>query len=174
MGFQMLLRTSLSKIFFIFVATFLSMTATASAQTGDSLKRHGDWQLNCHDKLCQIFSTLSQSKTGEDLLSASVLLDHKRNIVTIILRAPKRTALPPGLRFWVSKTSSAVIPFQYCDDEGCYATLQLEDGMRAEMTRVDRAVVEFIPYGSNKRTALPLSLNGFEKALGALRESLGK
>ena len=167
----MLLRTHLSKISSS-AAAFLFMAAAASAQTGDTLQRHGDWQLDCRAELCQIFSTLSRSNTNEVILSASVLLDRESDTVTVILRAPKRTALPPGLRFWVSETSSAVVPYQYCDDEGCYAILQLEDGMRAEMASVDRAVVEFIPYGSKERTALPLSLDGFDEALGALRDSL--
>lgn len=169
----MFLRTSLNKLSSS-AAAFLFMAAAASAQTGDNLERHGDWQLDCRAELCQIFSTLSRSNTDEVLLSTSVLLDSEEDTVTLILRAPKRTALPPGLRFWVSKTSSAVVPFQYCDDEGCYAILQLEDAMRAEMASVDRAVVEFIPYGSKERMALPLSLDGFDKALGALRNRLGK
>ncbi len=168
----MLLRTNLSKIS-SFAAALLFMVADASAQTGDTLERHGDWQLACSADLCQIFSTLSRSNTDEVLLSASAVLDHESDTVTVILRAPKSTALPPGLRFWISETSSAVVPYQYCDDEGCYAILQLEDGMRAEMTSLDRAVVEFISYGSNERTALPLSLDGFDEALSALRDSLG-
>ena len=166
----MFYNTGFNTIFFR-AAVFL-FVIFALNQTGNAQERHGDWQLACEEKLCQIFSTLSRSATGEVLLSASVVIDREADIITLIIRAPKRTALPPGLRFWLSEASSAVVPFQYCDDEGCYAIFQPGNEMLAEMAGVDRAVIEYIQYGTNERTALPLSLDGFDDAMIALRAAL--
>jgi invasion protein IalB len=135
--------------------------------------QHGEWQLVCKPpppgakaEIC----ALVQSVTAEDRgnVGLTVYLQKFSN-GTRVLRvfAPVGVLLPPGLGLKIDNADVGNAPFLRCHTFACYAQVVMDDTLLAKLKGGKQAL--FIIYQTEEAgIGIPISLNGFDKALAAL------
>ncbi len=135
--------------------------------------QHGEWQLVCKPpppgakaEVC----ALVQSVTAEDRgnVGLTVYLQKFSN-GTRVLRvfAPVGVLLPPGLGLKIDNVDVGNAPFLRCHTFACYAQVVMDDALVAKLKAGKQAL--FIIYQTEEAgIGIPISLNGFDKAIAAL------
>lgn len=149
------------------------MTFTALAQ-GAVKATHGDWQVRCE--------TPAGSKTEQCAIVQSVAAEDKpsMNLLVIVLRtadaksrllrvvAPLGVLLPSGLGLKIDSTDVGRAGFVRCLGSGCVAEVVMDDTLIANLKKGQNAT--FIVFETPEAgTGIPVSLNGFGKALDSLK-----
>lgn len=146
----------------------------AAAQEGGTVKaQHGDWQVVCKpppagakNEVC----ALVQSVTAEDRNNVGLTVYFQKfSNGTRVLRifAPLGVLLPPGLGLKIDNKDVGNAPFLRCHSFACYAQVVVEDPLINQLKSGKQAV--FIIFQTEEAgIGIPISLNGFEKAMAAL------
>lgn len=135
--------------------------------------QHGDWQVVCKppppgakNEVC----ALVQSVTAEDRNNVGLTVYFQKfSNGTRVLRvfAPLGVLLPPGLGLKIDNKDVGNAPFLRCHTFACYAQVVLEDPLINQLKTGKQAV--FIIFQTEEAgIGIPISLNGFEKAIAAL------
>lgn len=147
--------------------------APANPDGGVVRAQHGEWQLVCKPpppgakaEVC----ALVQSVTAEDRgnVGLTVYLQKFSN-GTRVLRvfAPVGVLLPPGLGLKIDNADVGNAPFLRCHTFACYAQVVMDDALVAKLKAGKQAL--FIIYQTEEAgIGIPISLNGFDKAIAAL------
>jgi invasion protein IalB len=133
----------------------------------------GDWQLVCKppppgakNEVC----ALVQSVTAEDRNNVGLTVYFQKfSNGTRVLRifAPLGVLLPPGLGLKIDNKDVGNAPFLRCHSFACYAQVVVEDPLVNQLKTGKQAV--FIIFQTEEAgIGIPISLNGFDKALAAL------
>lgn len=135
--------------------------------------QHGDWQVVCKppppgakNEVC----ALVQSVTAEDRNNVGLTVYFQKfSNGTRVLRvfAPLGVLLPPGLGLKIDNKDVGNAPFLRCHTFACYAQVVVEDPLVNQLKTGKQAI--FIIFQTEEAgIGIPISLNGFEKALAAL------
>ena len=135
--------------------------------------QHGDWQVVCKapppgSKLG--VCALVQSVTAEDRPNVGLTVYFQKfESGTKVLRifAPVGVLLPPGLGLKIDNQDVGNAPYLRCQPFACYAQVVVEDKLIEQLKNGKTAT--FIIFQSEEAgIGIPISLKGFDKALGAL------
>ncbi|MBT8448439.1 MAG: invasion associated locus B family protein [Gammaproteobacteria bacterium] len=152
----------------LFIILLISVSAGAALHNGQKYK---DWVSRCetasNSQVCYIEQNLV---TGTDnkqrLLGVQIGYYQKTAIGNFIL--PLGVLLKHGVKIVVDGFEfSQPVPFTYCDKGGCSASYHLDEKM-IEMLKKGKKMVITAVGTNGKEFSLPVSLNGFTQAFGAL------
>lgn len=138
------------------------VASPASAQVAEG-QMFGTWKITCENGPCRAFLTLQHD--GADVLTWQLLADRTTKATSMLLTVPGGTALPPGVRVWVSDATNFQIPFQVCDASGCIAAAAIATDMATAIGAVDAVKVSYIRYGKQAPLTYEVPVAGFADAL---------
>jgi invasion protein IalB len=141
---------------------------------GTVKSQHGDWQVVCRppppgakNEVCGAV----QSVTAEDNQNVgltAIVQKHSDGKLTMRVVAPLGVFLGKALGVQIDSKHEGHIPFDRCLAVGCQAQLLLEPPLLAKLKAGKQLV--FIIYRTQEvGVGIPLSLAGFEQALGGLK-----
>jgi invasion protein IalB len=173
----MKLSNSIALFLFATIAIF-SFPKNLIAQSTDNLKdvtttRHKNWAVTCQSaknkdlSSCFMYQQLLVKNSNDILLSMTVDKPPALNKPRVIIRIPLGTYVSPGLSFQIDKGTALRFDIEYCDNNGCYAGMELNDGMLNLLKRGNLVRVSF-QHRNRSNINLPISLSGFSSALKAL------
>ncbi len=135
--------------------------------------QHGDWQLVCKPpppgakgEVCALVQSVTAEDRGNVGLTVYV---QKFSNGTKVLRvfAPLGVLLPPGLGLKIDNQDVGNAPFLRCHTFACYAQVVIDDALIAKLKAGKQAV--FIIFQTEEAgIGIPISLNGFDKAVAVL------
>ena len=140
---------------------------------GGTIKaQHGDWQVVCKNQAGSKTEVcaLVQSVTAEDRSNVGLTVYFQKfSNGSKVLRifAPVGVLLPPGLGLKIDDKDVGNAPFLRCQAFACYAQVVAEDKLIDQLKNGKTAV--FIIFQTEEAgIGIPISLNGFGKAIAAL------
>jgi invasion protein IalB len=147
--------------------------AALGPEGGAVKAQHGDWQVVCKapppgakNEVC----ALVQSVTAEDKNNVGLTVYFQKfSDGTRVLRvfAPVGVLLPRGLGLKIDNKDVGNAPFLRCHSFACYAQVVAEEALIGQLKAGKQAV--FIIFQTEEAgIGIPISLNGFDKALAAL------
>jgi invasion protein IalB len=158
----------------VLCATPLRATAQTGPEGGTVKAQHGDWQEVCKPpppgakgEVC----ALVQSVTAEDRNNVGLTVYFQKfSNGTRVLRvfAPLGVLLPPGLGLKIDDKDVGNAPFVRCHTFACYAQVVAEDKL-VEQLKNGKSAVFIIFQTEEAGIGIPISLNGFKKAVDTLR-----
>jgi invasion protein IalB len=135
--------------------------------------QHGEWQLVCKppppgakSEVCALVQSVTAEDRGNVGLTVYV---QKFSNGSRVLRvfAPLGVLLPPGLGLKIDNQDVGNAPFLRCHTFACYAQVVIDDALIAKLKAGKQAV--FIIFQTEEAgIGIPISLNGFEKAIAVL------
>ena len=135
--------------------------------------QHGDWQLVCKPpppgakaEVCALVQSVTAEDRGNVGLTVYV---QKFSNGSKVLRvfAPVGVLLPPGLGLKIDNVDVGNAPFLRCHTFACYAQVVMDDALLAKLKAGKQAV--FIIFQTEEAgIGIPISLNGFDKAVAVL------
>jgi len=132
-----------------------------------------DWAIECEGEGAGQHCFASQVHAPKGVASTRILkisigyLGPKGEPAAVLF-APLGISVAAGIGFRIGDRPEQVLPIQQCRQEGCIASGALDAAAIAELTRTGKAVVGFLPFGSDKPVAVPLSMKGFAAAYRSL------
>lgn len=166
-------------------STLLSLLAAVSAaqaqssqlvspRPGSTVKsQHGDWKLECSKppgarlELCAITQDVSDESNPDIGVSVHVQkLATGENILRVI--APLGVLLTQNLAVKIDGEYLGEAPFLRCYVLGCQAQIEMDQTLRARML-AGKTMLLVIHRTTEQGVGIPVSLNGFAQALGALK-----
>ena len=158
-------------------ATLLLAGASVHAQQeprGRIKSQFGDWQIVCKDpppgaknEVCAIV----QSVTAEDRNNVGLTVYFQKfpnGSQVLRVFAPLGILLPAGLGLKIDDKDVGNAPFLRCHTYACYAQVTAEDKL-VQQLRTGRNAVFIIFQTEEAGIGIPVSLNGFSKALDNLK-----
>ncbi|HRK18255.1 MAG TPA: invasion associated locus B family protein [Hyphomicrobiaceae bacterium] len=147
--------------------------APQNPEGGTVKAQYGDWQYVCkpppagsRSEICAIV----QSVTAEDRGNVGLTVYVQRfSNGTRVLRifAPVGVLLPPGLGLKIDGQDVGNAPFLRCHTFACYAQVVIDDTLVGRLAKGKQAV--FIIFQTEEAgIGIPISLNGFDKAVATL------
>ncbi len=136
----------------------------------------GDWTVTCNPRqgqpsLCEAALTLQDQQRQIAMVFAIGRPVHDQPLHAVVRVLPVNTRVSAPVRLVIDAADPVVIPFQQCNQLGCFADLELRDEslLRRLRTRpADTAGrVEWHDAG-NAEVAMPFSTRGFAAAMDAL------
>lgn len=147
----------------------VAMAEDAKAQT------YGDWGYNCDksadgkDELCYVFQNVTKKDGGQLVLGARIAYRPDQPDPLIVVTVPLGSLLPPGAALVMDDVEPVKMTYFLCANEGCTTVATpLTSQMVEAMKKGENAVVR-VAAPNKQVVGLPLSLNGFTKALGSLK-----
>jgi invasion protein IalB len=137
---------------------------------------YGDWGYNCEkgpegkDELCYVFQNVTKKEGGQLVLGARVAYRPDQKDPLLVITVPLGSLLPPGAALMMEGVDPVKLIYFLCASEGCTTVATpLPPAMIAAMKKGEQAVIR-VAAPNKQVVGLPLSLNGFSKALGALQK----
>jgi invasion protein IalB len=147
--------------------------APSNPEGGVVRAQHGEWQLVCKppppgakSEVCALVQSVTAEDRGNVGLTVYV---QKFSNGSRVLRvfAPLGVLLPPGLGLKIDNQDVGNAPFLRCHTFACYAQVVIDDALIAKLKAGKQAV--FIIFQTEEAgIGIPISLNGFEKAIAVL------
>ncbi|MBP7240983.1 invasion associated locus B family protein [Amaricoccus sp.] len=144
----------------------------APPQPQIEVTKHGDWELGCvtGTKNCEMQQVALDNTKNPVVLARVLKLPAGADAQALmIFNTPLGTLLPSGLSFQIDTAQAAVLPFEWCVQEGCVVRLGLREPDVAAMKR-GQTVKMIVTSIANPQVPveLTLSLSGFTAAYDAL------
>lgn len=167
-----------SVIFFVFANLFLAENSIAQTNENSSdgainVVKHKDWAVQCQESAqkklssCFMFQRMLVQDSGESLLRMTVDTPQDLSAPRAIFVIPLGTYITPGISVQIDANDPLDLDIEYCDKQGCYAGIALDQPILILLKRGRQAVVTFQSRG-RQEIKLPISLNGFSSGLAAL------
>ena len=150
------------------VAVLLAQVVSAAPKEGEQFK---DWITRCmpsgESQQCHIEQNIVAGKEKKlRLMTVQIGYFDQRRIANFI--APLGVLLMPGVSLEVDGFKfSKPMPFNFCNNAGCSASVELDDKMIGLMKKGKKLVANIVDPGG-KKIAVPVSLNGFTPAFNSL------
>jgi invasion protein IalB len=171
------LRRSGSEASAICLAISLGLYAEDPACATPSIPRFEDWELICGRSTsvgspsCRISQQLAQKEKDQTLFALTVSPSGPNQSLVGIASIPLGGYLVPGIELRVDNRKAYRLLVETCTSAGCHAGFPLEGRVLKELQSGQKARFR-IWTDKTKPVDLDVSLNGFGKALAALREGL--
>ncbi|HTW36681.1 MAG TPA: invasion associated locus B family protein [Rhizomicrobium sp.] len=127
------------------------------------------WRLTCPPRTvksanCIMQQALARKGTGTILAELNIAPDkNKTDVMTVI--APLGVFVLPGVKVSAGNSGEKIVPYKTCVQMGCVATLPIDAGLAAAMSRSRNIQVTVAADG--KAVPINFSLNGYRDALAA-------
>jgi invasion protein IalB len=169
-----MMRKIFSTLFLALAGSLLSQPAALAEDAAPPT--YGDWGYKCDkspdekEELCYVFQNVTKKEGGQLVLGARVAYRDGQPDPLIVVTVPMGSLLPPGAALVMEGVEPIKMSFFLCANEGCTTVATpLTPAMVEAMKKGDKAVVR-VAAPNQQVVGLPLSLNGFTKALGTLKQ----
>jgi invasion protein IalB len=156
------------------VLLILSILPGAAAAQ-DGLTTYGDWGYKCDaapnsdQELCYMFQNVTQKDGGELVLGARIAYRENQPDPLLVATVPLGSLLPPGAALVMDGIEPVKLSYFLCAAQGCTTVATpLPPNVVDAMKKGNQASIR-VAAPNQQVVGLPLSLNGFTKALGALQ-----
>jgi invasion protein IalB len=131
----------------------------------------GQWALVCSENKeasepCSLVQALVEKESNKLVFRVSVAYGPKGNLV-LRIDAPTGVALQKGLEFSPDAVKIYRLPFQTCLPRGCTAVLLVEDDLKQDLAKEQKAAITVYALNGQEVRALT-ELTGFAEGLAAL------
>ena len=137
---------------------------------------YGDWGYKCDKsadgtaELCYVFQNVTKKETGELVLGARIAYRDGQPDPLLVATVPLGSLIPPGAALVIDGADPVELKYFLCAAQGCTTVATpLPPAMVGAMKKGDKAAIR-VAAPNKQVVALPLSLNGFTKAMGALKK----
>lgn len=128
----------------------------------------GDWVVRCFPikgpSPCDIYQELNDQRSRQRVLSFSIAYVPSLNRNGIQISVPLEVSIPRGLVLETSAFKSQPMKYRYCDRNGCFVQMPLENGVIAAIAKSAPDAKVRIFADSGKAYDLKFSLKGFAAA----------
>ncbi|MFD9899475.1 invasion associated locus B family protein [Mesorhizobium sp. UC74_2] len=147
----------------------------ADAKAADAKQPEGNpWVVNCAsggsgtDLECQASQNLTESKTGQRVLTLTVRRQADNGSLAMLLALPHGLFLPAGASYQIDSGNKAPVAIQTSDQNGAYAAVPLTPEL---LTGLKSGTTLSIGMESvtRKPVTIPVSLKGFTAAVDKLQ-----
>jgi invasion protein IalB len=152
-----------------------SALISGPALAADDVTTYGDWGYKCDksqdgtDQLCYVFQNVTKKDGGELVLGARIAYRPDQENPLIVATVPLGSLLPPGAALVMEGVEPIKLDYFLCAQQGCTTVATpLTPAMIEAMKKGEKAVIR-VAAPNKQVVGLPLSLNGFTKALGSLK-----
>lgn len=152
----------------------LSYPADINAQSAKVRTTHGAWQITCGKppgskiERCGAVQDVASEDRPNVGLSVIFLKTIKGNRTQLRVRAPLGVLLPKGLSLNIDNKGVWNVPFVKCAVQGCLAEAFVDEDLEKKLLAGSTAF--FIIYDTpDNGIGIPISLEGFQKALASLK-----
>jgi len=147
----------------------LGLASVASAQQAPATTKHENFFVRCFPvqtgSPCDMFQELSNSETGQRLVTFSVAFLPADSRYVMVIGVPLGVSLEKGLVIQTNTFSTPTMPFRRCDPGGCYVEAAVDKPLiDAFMGSSGEAKLRLSAEGEDKPRELPLSFTGFTAA----------
>ena len=112
---------------------------------------------------CSIEETLVLTNTSQLVAAVVVKLQSGKHEPVMTIRVPGGLYLPTGLNLQIDDGKAQVVPLQTCDQQGCYAEMQISADLLAALKNGKRLSITCQNAAKNN-FVLPLDLDNFADA----------
>jgi invasion protein IalB len=112
---------------------------------------------------CSMEETFVLTDTGQLVAAVAVQLQSGKREPVMNIRVPGGLYLPAGLNLQIDDGKAQVVPLQTCDQQGCYAELQINADLLAALRSGKRLSIT-CQNAARNNFVLPLALNNFADA----------
>jgi invasion protein IalB len=162
------LRTNYRAIRLMFCV--VGLTVGSAAVRAEELRRTvGDWQVVCQNGECRAGQRLANPKQPDINYGCELERVGKDNRLAMNLSFPLGIYLPRGIGVKAGAETRDV-PMTVCLPGGCQALVMIDEPLLAAMKREKSFEVRFYT-SANRPNEVTFSLDGFDAAQAALRES---
>ena len=137
---------------------------------------YGDWGHKCDkspdgkQELCYVFQNVTKKEGGQLVLGARIAYREGQGDPLVVVTVPLGSLLPPGAALVMEGIEPVKLAYFLCANEGCTTVATpLSPDMVTAMKKGTQAVVR-VAAPNKQVVGLPLSLNGFSKALASLKK----
>jgi invasion protein IalB len=109
---------------------------------------------------CSMEQTLVLTNTGQLVAAVVVKLQSGKHEPVMTIRVPGGLYLPAGLNLQIDDGKAQVVPLQTCDQQGCWAEMQISADLLAALKSGKRLSITCQNAARNS-FVLPLALNNF-------------
>jgi len=141
----------------------------------DDMTTYGDWGYKCDaapnsdQELCYVFQNVTKKDGGELVLGARIAYRDNQPDPLLVATVPLGSLLPPGAALVMEGIEPVKLTYFLCAAQGCTTVATpLPPAVVDAMKKGDQAAIR-VAAPNQQVVGLPLSLNGFTKALGALK-----
>ncbi|PLP58277.1 invasion associated locus B family protein [Mesorhizobium loti] len=147
----------------------------ADAKAAEAKQPEGNpWVVNCAsggsgtDLECQASQNLTESKTGQRVLTLTVRRQADNGSLAMLLALPHGLFLPAGASYQIDAGNKAAVAIQTSDQNGAYAAIPLTPEL---LTGLKSGTMLNIGMESvtRKPVTIPVSLKGFTAAVDKLQ-----
>lgn len=158
------------------MAAVPAMAQEADADRPDSLREtFRDWIVQCvpaqgavGGQACEMFQQIDHQQSNQRLLVVSVSFEAERTEPVMVIIAPFGLRLADGLELRDGETVVARYPFETCLAAGCLAIAPLELSVIDRLRRGEEGLVVQMTARNGDGLGVPLSLQGFARAMDRL------
>jgi invasion protein IalB len=143
--------------------------ATGKAGPANDASEPATWGVTCdHDVTgrktgCRVTQVVANPQTGERMLVVTVRRTPDGEPPSMLVTLPLRTFLTPGTLVQIDEQPGWQVPFQLCDENGCYAGLSTNEEMVGALKAGETLKVEFFDQ-KRRKTVIKLPLKNFDKS----------
>jgi invasion protein IalB len=134
-------------------------------------KVFGDWTVRCYNVAspspCEMIEVRVAKKTGQRVLAVLMAYVPSRDATVMQIGVPLGVALQNGLVLASDTFTSPVLHFSRCDPQGCYVQTAIDNASLGALEKATKAETQIV-FVDGHKLALPISLDGFSQARGAL------
>lgn len=160
--------------FFLVLAGLLAASPAVLAADAE-VPTYGDWGYKCDkspesdEELCYMFQNVTKKEGGQLVMGARIAYREGKPDPLIVVTVPLGSLLPPGAALVMEGVEPIKMTYFLCANEGCTTVATpLSPAMVEAMKAGNQAVIR-VAAPNKQVVGLPLSLNGFTAALGALK-----
>lgn len=168
------MRSIFSTILLALAASLLTSQSVVAEEP--KIPTYGDWGYKCDkspdgkDELCYMFQKVSKKDGGQTVLGARIAYREEQPDPLIVVTVPLGSLLPPGAVLMMKGVEPIKLIYFLCAAEGCTTVATpLTKEMIEAMKKGENAVVR-VATPNKQVVGLPLSLNGFTKAMGSIKK----
>ena len=164
----------------LFAFACLLITPNIPAQTVEnrsndsiSVAKHKDWAVQCKKtnqgtlQSCFMFQRILLKDSEDSLLRMTVDKPEDLTEPRAVFAIPLGTYVTPGIKIKIDENEALDLEIEYCDKQGCYAGILLDQSLLNSLKR-GRQVIVLFQHRSRQTIKLPISLMGFSTGFAAL------
>lgn len=131
------------------------------------------WTVNCASGAnggaleCQMSQNLTESKTGQRVLTVTIRKQPKDGAMAMLLALPHGLFIPSGASYQIDAGEKNTVAIQTSDQNGAYAAVPLNTGLIAALKTGTNLNIGMESVTRNPVT-IPVSLDGFMTAIDKL------
>ena len=164
----------------LFAFACIIITSNIAAQTVEnrsndsvSVAKHKDWAVQCKKnsqgalQSCFMFQRILLKDSEDSLLRMTVDKPEDLTQPRAVFAIPLGTYVTPGIKIKIDQNQPLDLEIEYCDKQGCYAGILLDQSLLSSLKRGSQVAVSF-QHRSRQTIKLPISLMGFSTGFAAL------